>query len=159
MELTRTSPYTILRLDESDNVTAGKVMALKDPTGYMQGEARFEASTEPRQNPLRLKAGWRVTTEQEVIDPDTGLPVTVNVPVEWKYCKQIEDYEIVEMTQAEKDAVDAAAQAAEDAAKDAAAEADSKIIYLKALVLCINDRIPQNPITLAEFKQKIRSLM
>lgn len=154
------SQCTRIFLDEQNRVADIEQGRIVDPTPLAADEADFGMAGI---NPIRKPMGWRLT---KVVDLDPpyeqdleGNDITTATEViPWKYCKYV-DGEIVEMTQEEKDARDAEIAQKESEAKDAIAEADSNLVYLKALVICINKRIPQNPITAAEVKQEIRDLL
>ena len=155
------SQCTRIYLDAEDRVASITQGRIVDPTPLAENEADFGMSGI---NPIRKPMGWRLTKVVDLdppyeVDPISGEEITQEtVTIPWKYCKY-EGNAIVEMTQAEKDERDVEIAAQEAAKKDAQAESDADLVYLKALVNCINVRIPNNPITKAEFKQAVRDLL
>lgn len=130
------SPYTILHIDAVGRVRQAIVTSetFKDPTPYDAREAWFEAETAPRANPKRLAAGWRVTREAEAVDPESGLPITIEEPVDWTDCI-MDGFDVREMTEAEKadrDAYYAAQKEAQEEAAQAAKTQEIKNMELKA---------------------------
>ena len=158
-DLVRQSPYTILTVDERGWVTSAKGnVTLKDPTGYAENEARFGAEPPARANPIRLRAGYRLTKVIELDppyqkDPDGHDITQETVVVPWKYCK-VADYAVVEMDDTEKatrDAEIAAEKAAELEAKRTAEE--NKDIFKIIFRMCNLHRPENMQITVEEAKQ------
>jgi len=98
-----------------------------------------------------------VHTQDYNTRPDALINPSIPQGVPYKYLKVVVGV-VLEMSQTEKDAVDAAeAQAQEDALLARIDKYDvSNLDLLTALVKRINVRIPSNPITKAEIIQQIK---
>lgn len=142
MDLLRSKPYTRLDVDEAGRVrNADSNWKPKDPTAYGPSEARFEASTEDRQAPLRLKAGFRLTKVIQLDPPyqkdPEGHDITEEtVVIPWTDCI-MDNFTVREMTDPEKAARDAFYEAEEIAEEHA--KQDKKPQYKKNVEKKVKD--------------------
>ena len=97
--------YRLFFLDDKSRVRTTELKNLTDPTGYMDGEAQFQALVPARGNPKRYKPSVLppITGYEEKIDPITGQPYQAPIYALWTDCIQREPYaELEAMTDEEK---------------------------------------------------------
>lgn len=149
MKTSRTSPYTILIVDEAGRIRgADGNVSLTDPTGYKKNEARFETSTAPRRNPLRLDAGYRVTRQGEGVDEE-GNPIFVTEIVDWLDCIMdgLTVREMTEQEKADRDAFYEAEEINKELIRQNAKPMDLKIAENNFILICdaVREALGQDP--------------